>query len=59
MIPISRLFCSPEGVIPFKIVSRVEGSAHAPRLPRFVLLGSFSDSLLVVLILDIVYDCYL
>ena len=28
-------------------------------LPRFILLGSFSDTLLVVSILDIVYDCYL
>ena len=28
----------------------------APRLPRFILLGSFSDTLLVVSILDIVYD---
>ena len=39
-------------------VSKVEGSAHAPRLPRFVLLGSFSDTLLVVSILDIAYDCH-
>ena len=31
----------------------------APRLPRFILLGSFSDTLLVVPILGIVYDCHL
>ena len=31
----------------------------APRLPRFILLGSFSDALLVVPILGIVYDCHL
>ena len=40
-------------------VSKVESSACAPRLPRFILLGSFSDTLLVVLILDIVNDCHL
>ena len=32
---------------------------HAPRFPRFILLVSFSDTLLVVSILDIVYDCHL
>ena len=31
----------------------------APRLPRFFLLLSFSDTLLVVPILGIVYDCHL
>ena len=31
----------------------------APRLPGFILLGSFSGALLVVSILDIVYDCHL
>ena len=36
-----------------------ELGARTPRLPRFILLGSFSDTLLVVSILDIVYDCYL
>ena len=40
-------------------VSEVDSSAHAPRLPRFILLGSFSDTLLVVSILHIVYDCHL
>ena len=30
-----------------------------PRLPRFILLVSFSETLLVVSILDIVYDCHL
>ena len=34
--------------------SRVYG-AHAPRLPRFMLLISFSDTLLVVSILDITF----
>ena len=40
-------------------VSGVKSSVHTPRLPRFNQLGSFSDTLLVVLILDIVYDCHL
>ena len=40
-------------------VSKVERSTRAPRLPRFVLLGSFSDTLLVVSILDIAYYCHL
>ena len=40
-------------------VSKVDRSARAPCLPRFILLGSFSDTLLVVSILDIVYDCHL
>ena len=33
--------------------------ARAPRLPKFVLLVNFSDTLLVFSILNIVYDCYL
>ena len=33
--------------------------ACTPRLPRFALLGNFSDTLLVVSILDMVYGCYL
>ena len=37
-------------------VSKVESSARAPRLPSFILLVSFSDSLLAVSILDIVYE---
>ena len=40
-------------------VSKVESLACVPRLPRFILLISFSDTLLVVSILDIVYDCNL
>ena len=40
-------------------VSKVESLARAPRLLRFTLLVSFSDTLLVVSILDIVYDCHL
>ena len=38
---------------------RDESSVHAPRLPRFIQLGSFSDTLHVVSILDIAYDCHL
>ena len=33
--------------------------AGAPRLPKLILLGSFSDTLLMISILDIVYDCHL
>ena len=40
-------------------VSKVDNSARAPRLPRFILLKSFSDTLLVVSILDRVFDCHL
>ena len=39
-------------------VSGIESSVHAPHLPRFIQLGSFSDTLHVVSILDIVYDCH-
>ena len=35
-----------------------ESSARGPRLPRFILLGRFSDTLLVVSILDIC-NCHL
>ena len=31
----------------------------ANRFPRFILLGNFSDTFLVVSILDIVCDCHL
>ena len=41
------------------IVPKVESSARAPRLPRFILLVSLSDTLLVVSILEIVYNCHL
>ena len=41
------------------VVPKVESSARAPRLPRFILLVSLSDTLLVVSILEIVYDCHL
>ena len=40
-------------------VSKVGSSARAPRLPRFIQLVSFIDTLLVVWTLDIVYDCHL
>ena len=40
-------------------VSRVRGSARAPRLPGLIVLGGgFSGALLVGPILDIVYDCH-
>ena len=39
-------------------MSKVESLVRAPHLPRFTLMGSFSDTLLVVKILDIVYDCH-
>ena len=42
-------------------VSKFEILVRAPSLPRFILLVSFSDTLLVVSILDmiLVYDCHL
>ena len=40
-------------------LSKVETSARAAHLPRATLLVNFSDTLLVVSILDIVYDCHL
>ena len=42
-------------------VSKVESlpRACAPCHPKRILLGSFSDTLLVVSILDIIYDCHL
>ena len=36
-----------------------ELGVSAPRLPRFILLASFSSTLFAVSILDIVYDCHL
>ena len=38
---------------------RKEETTRAPALPRFILLVNFSDTLLVISILDIVYDCHL
>ena len=40
-------------------VSQNESSTCALCLPKFILLGSFTDTLLVVSIFDIVYDCNL
>ena len=40
-------------------VSKVESSARAPHLPKIILLISFGDTLFVVSILNIVYDCHL
>ena len=52
--------------LPFKAVRGLMGcvqsrelGARALRLPRFILLRSFIDTLLMVSILDIVYDCHL
>ena len=42
-----------------KVGSSARACVRALCLPRFILLGGFSDTLLVVLILDIVYDCHL
>ena len=55
---------------PFRAVGGLMGCARGPgppqmlgaravHLPRFILLGSFGDTLLVVSILDIAYDCHL
>ena len=44
------------------LVGCVQGQvlgAHASCLPRFILLVSFSNTSLVILILDVVYDCHL
>ena len=40
-------------------VSKVEGSAHVPRLLKFILLEGFSGTLLVVSILGMFYDRHL
>ena len=40
-------------------VQSQELCACAPRLLRFILLVSFNETLLVVLILDMVYNCHL
>ena len=47
-----------EGGVVGCVLSR-EVDTRAPRQPRFILLGSFIDPLLVVSILEIVYDCHL
>ena len=55
----SEGFFSPFGAVGSLLaVSKVESSARGPRLPRFILLGRFSDTLLVVSILDIC-NCHL
>ena len=43
----------------FDLGIKVESSKCALHLPRFILPVSFSDTLLVVSILDLVYDCHL
>ena len=73
MIAICNRFFSPEelwdlfnlGIALLRLceslwaVSKVESSERASCLSRFILLGSFSDTLLVVSTLGIVYDCHL
>ena len=51
--------CGGVGVGLCGVRSRELGAGCAPHLPRFILLVSFSDTLLVVAILGIVYDCRL
>ena len=51
--------CGGVGVGLCGVRSRELGVGCAPHLPRFILLVSFSDTLLVVAILGIVYDCRL
>ena len=50
--------CVCEGVGACRLCPRSRARrARLPRLPEFILLGSFSSTLLVVFILDMVYDC--
>ena len=42
-----------------RVVSKVESSLRASLSPRFILLVSFSDTLLMFFVLDMVYDCHL
>ena len=68
-IAICGSFCGPgatgwpfpgwggEGLVGY--VQNRDLGAHEPCLPRFILLVSFSDTLLVASILDIVLRCYL
>ena len=65
MIAICSGFCSPERVIngPVEIMRGcVQSRGLSARTSLYVwssLLGGFSDALLVVPILEIVYDCHL
>ena len=54
-VAICSRFCGPGGVISMGCVESREHGALALRLPRFILLGSFSDTLLAVSIVGIVY----
>ena len=56
VMPLSRLWGRGACGLCQKLRARRVG---APRLPKFILLVSLSDTLLVVSILDIVYDCHL
>ena len=68
MVPVGRMgLCWPgialsglwgRGVVTAGCVQGQELSACTPHLPTFILLVSFSDTLLVVLILDKLYDCH-
>ena len=69
MVPVRAMGPFWLGDSPFRAVGRRGGimgcvqsrelEACAPRPQRFILLESFSDTLLVVSILDIFYDCHL
>ena len=66
MVPVGTTSSFWAGVSPFRAVGELVGCVQSrelgtrpPRLPRFILLGSFSDTLLVVSVLDIVYDYHL
>ena len=66
MVPVGTTGSFRPGVSFFRAVGELMGCVEsrelgrgAPHLPRFILLGSFSDTLLLVSILDIVYECHL
>ena len=65
MVPMGAMGPFWPGFGPFRAVgnlwavSKVESSQWAPHLPRLIWLVNISDTLLVVLILDMVYDCHL
>ena len=65
VVPVGTMGLCWPGDSPFRIVVGLMGCVcgwrlgkSMPCLPRLILLVSFSDTLLVVSILDIVYDCH-
>ena len=54
-----RVVVGGGGVLWAVCVQGREPDARVSRLPMIILLGGYSDTLLVVSILDIVYDCHL